>query len=84
MYSRDRYEIIGLCKISHFLKQPCRNVCVEKSVINASKLLKQHSTFVKESGKSFFDLQQAFKISSLAQIFSASEPACLQACCKTG
>ena len=28
--SRDQYEIIGLCKISHFVKQPCRNVCLEK------------------------------------------------------
>ena len=23
MNSRDRYEIIGLCKISHLIKQPC-------------------------------------------------------------
>ena len=29
MNSRDRYEIIGLCEISHFLKQPCRNFCLE-------------------------------------------------------
>ena len=26
----DRYEIIGLRKISHFIKQLCRNVCVKK------------------------------------------------------
>ena len=30
MYSRDRYEIIGLREISHFIKQPCKNVCLEK------------------------------------------------------
>ena len=30
MNSRDRYEIIGLCEISHFIKQPCRNFCLEK------------------------------------------------------
>ena len=30
VYSRDRYEIIGLRKISHFIKQPCRNACLEK------------------------------------------------------
>ena len=30
LYSRDRYEIIGLHKISHFTKQPCRNICLEK------------------------------------------------------
>ena len=32
MNSRDRYEIIGLRKISHFIKQPCRNVCLEKAL----------------------------------------------------
>ena len=42
MNNRDRYEIIGLRKISHFIKQPCRNVCLEKALAtNASKLLKQ-------------------------------------------
>ena len=41
LYSRDRYEIIGFCKIPYF-----------KSVINASKLLKQYSTLAKQSGKS--------------------------------
>ena len=30
MKSRDQYKIIGLHKISHFKKQPCRNVCLEK------------------------------------------------------
>ena len=32
MNSRDQYKIIGLCKISHFIKQPCRNVCLEKAL----------------------------------------------------
>ena len=32
MYSRDRYEIIRLREISHFIKQPCRNVCLEKAL----------------------------------------------------
>ena len=32
MYSRDRYKIIGLREISHFIKQPCRNVCLEKAL----------------------------------------------------
>ena len=46
MYSRDQYEIIGLRKISHFTKQPCRNQCLSgKSVTNASKLLKQYMEF---------------------------------------
>ena len=30
--SRDRYEIIGFYKISHFMQQPCRNVCLEKAL----------------------------------------------------
>ena len=40
MNSRDRHEIIGLCKISYFIKQLCCSICLEKSVSNASKLLK--------------------------------------------
>ena len=50
-YSRDQYEIIGLLKISHSIKQHCK--CLpEKSARNASKILKQYSTFVKQNGKS--------------------------------
>ena len=30
MNSRDQYGIIGLCEISHFINQPCRNFCLEK------------------------------------------------------
>ena len=48
MYSRDRYKIIGLRKISHFIKQPCRNAYLEK-------VLQLHqSTLAKQSGKSNF------------------------------
>ena len=32
MNSRDQYEIVGLRKISHFIKQPCRNVSLEKAL----------------------------------------------------
>ena len=32
MNSKDRYEIIGLRENSHFIKQPCRNVCLEKAL----------------------------------------------------
>ena len=32
MNSRDQYEIIGLRKISHFMKQPCRNVGLHKYI----------------------------------------------------
>ena len=31
LYSRDRYEIIGLLKISHSIKQPCNSVCLKKA-----------------------------------------------------
>ena len=51
MNSRDQYEIIGLFNISHSTKQPCRNFCL-KNVRNASKMLKQCSTLVKQSEKS--------------------------------
>ena len=30
MNSKDRYEIIGLCKISHSIKQPCGSICLKK------------------------------------------------------
>ena len=32
MNSKDRYEIIGLRENLHFIKQPCRNVCLEKAL----------------------------------------------------
>ena len=32
MNSKDRYEIIVLYKISHFIKQSCINVCLEKAL----------------------------------------------------
>ena len=31
LYSRDRYEIIELLKISHSIKQPCSSVCLKKA-----------------------------------------------------
>ena len=30
LYSWNRYEIIGLLKLSHSIKQPCSNVCLKK------------------------------------------------------
>ena len=30
--SRDQFKIIGLRKVSHFIKQPCRNICLEKAL----------------------------------------------------
>ena len=52
LYSRDQYEIIRLLKISHAIKQPCSSVCLKKSIINASKMLKRCCTLVKQSEKS--------------------------------
>ena len=40
LYSKDRYEIIGLRKSSHSIKQPCNSIYLKKIVCNASKLLK--------------------------------------------
>ena len=31
LYSRDRYEIIGLRKSSHSIKQPCNSICLTKA-----------------------------------------------------
>ena len=32
MNSRDQYEIIGICKTSHSIKQPCSSVCLKKAL----------------------------------------------------
>ena len=50
MSSRSRYEIIGLHKISHFIKQACSSTCL-KSISNVSKLLMQCNTLAKQSRK---------------------------------
>ena len=31
LYSRDRYEIIGIRKISYSIKQPCSSICLKKA-----------------------------------------------------
>ena len=36
MNSRDRYKIMGLCKISRFIKQPCSSVCQKKRDMDQS------------------------------------------------
>ena len=47
LYSRDRYEIIELLKISisHYIKQPCSSVHLKKAL---EMMYKQCSTFVKQ------------------------------------
>ena len=32
MNCRDQYEIIWLCEVSHFIKQFCRNFCLDKAL----------------------------------------------------
>ena len=42
MNSRDRYEIMKLCEIPHFIKQPCNSVYLKKgleSIEIAEKIL---------------------------------------------
>ena len=39
LYSRDRYEIIGLLKISRSIKQPCSSVCFKKALEMHQKCL---------------------------------------------
>ena len=38
-YSRDRYEIIRLLKLSHSIKQPCSSVCLKKALEMHQKCL---------------------------------------------
>ena len=41
---------IGLCEISHFIKQPCKGACLhEERARNALKLLKQCCTLAKKT-----------------------------------
>ena len=68
LYSRDLYEIIGLFKFSHSIKQPCSNVCLEKGLEMHQKCVKNAVPLLKIE---YFDLQQAFKMSFLTQISSA-------------
>ena len=39
LYSRGRYEIIGLLKISHSIKQPCNSVSLKKALEMHQKCL---------------------------------------------
>ena len=39
LYSKDQYEIIGLLKISHSIKQPCSSVCLKKALEMHQKCL---------------------------------------------
>ena len=51
MNSRDQYEIIGLHKISHSIKQPCRSVCLKK-VLECIKVSETIHALAKQRGKS--------------------------------
>ena len=53
LYSRDRYEIIGLCKSSHSIKQPCNSICLKKRLqfIKVVEIM-QYLALAKQSGKS--------------------------------
>ena len=51
MSSSDQYKIIGLCKISDSIKQPCNSVYL-KNIRNALNLLEQCSTLAKQGGNS--------------------------------
>ena len=39
LFSRDRYEIIGLLKISHSMKRPYSSVCLKKALDMHKKCL---------------------------------------------
>ena len=73
-----QYEIIGLLKISHSMKQPCSCVCLKR---NASKMFKQWSSFVKQIRKSnILIYSKLLKFHTLPKFHL---PDCLPACHKT-
>ena len=39
LYSGDRYEIIGLLKLSYSIKQPCSSACLKKALEMHQKCL---------------------------------------------
>ena len=43
MNSRDQYEIIGLRKIFHFIKQTCKSICLKKAFKFATNAVPQLS-----------------------------------------
>ena len=77
MNSRDWYEVIGFCQISSSIKQPCSSVCLRKALkIHQSCWNNAVPLLNKAENRIFWStVQQAFKISSLAQILPASLPA---------
>ena len=54
LYSRDRYEIIGLLKISHSIKQPCSNVCLKKALEMHQKCLNNAVPLLNKTGSRIF------------------------------
>ena len=60
MNNRDRYEIIGLHKILHSIKQPCSSVWPKK----AFEMHQSCTLFINQKIE-YFDLQ-AFEISNFA------------------
>ena len=51
MISRDGYEIIGFCEISHSIKQPCRRVCLKKGLEMRQSCKNNAVPWVKQSTK---------------------------------
>ena len=80
MNSRDRYEIIGLRKISHY-KITLQKCLPEKSIRNASKFLKQCNTLAKQSRKSNILINSKLLKFQASPKFCqpVSQPACLPA-----
>ena len=84
LYSRDRYEIIGLRKISHFIEQPCSSVCLKTALAmhqSCSNNAVQCSTLAKQSGKSNISIYSKLLKFQASPKFRL--PDRRSACCKT-
>ena len=68
---------------SLYIKQPCSSVWLKKALEMHQKCLNNAVPLLTKRKIEYFDLQQAFKMSYLAQILSAQLPNCLPACRKT-
>ena len=54
LYSRDRYDIIGLFKNSHSIKQPCSNVYLKKALEMHQKCLNNAVPLLNKMGNQIF------------------------------
>ena len=60
LFSRDRYEIIGLLKISHSIKQPYSSACLKKALDMHQKCLNDAVRLVNKTENQIFRSTASF------------------------